>query len=109
MQSERRGAPRACVDLPLRVSTAAEARPARLKNISQTGLCCQLDHAVDEMAIMGIDLELPDVGTQSVQGVVVRCDRDEKSAPPGYEIAIYFTELAPDARRAIQEFVQSRL
>lgn len=104
-QSERRGAPRASADIPLHLSTATDARPAQLQNISETGLCCHFTEPVSEMTMMGIDLVLPGDEPHRVQGVVVRCDRDEQVTPPGYEVAIYFTEMEPQARVAIKQFV----
>jgi hypothetical protein len=107
-QSERRTAPRADADLPLRLSASkADARPAELKNISRSGLCCSFPEPVDEMTVMGIDLALPGGPAHQVQGVVVRCEREEKQ--PRYEVAIYFTDMAADARRAITRFVDQEL
>ena len=109
VQSERRRAPRASVDLPLQLSTKADASPARLRNISQSGLCCVSDQAVEEMTLMGVQLDLPGHGPVEVQGAVVRCDKDREGEAPGYEIAIYFTEMSAQARIAIQNFVVSVL
>ena len=107
-QSERRGAPRAAADLPLQLSTTAAAQPAWLKDISQSGLCCRFDQPVSEMTMMGVDLVLPDSEPHRVQGVVVRCEKDREREAAGYEVAIYFTELEPAARRAITDFVALR-
>ena len=107
-QSERRGAPRASADIPLQLSTTADARPARLQNISETGLCCLFEQAVAEMTVMGIDLILPDDGKHRIKGVVVRCDKDGEAKPPDYEVAIYFTEIEPQARLAIRQLVASK-
>lgn len=108
-QSERRGAPRASADLPLQLSTTADARPAKLHNISETGLCCHFEEAVTEMTMMGVDLVIPGHEPQQVKGVVVRCERADDPQPPGYEVAIYFTDLEPQARVAIREFVADQL
>ena len=113
--NERRGAPRADADLPMRLSPRGDAQPARLKNISTTGLCCHFGEPVSEMTMMGVQLELPgeerasDSETHSTQGVVVRCDKRRGVNPPTYEVAIYFTALEADARIAIQRFVMEQL
>ncbi len=107
--TERRAAPRADVDLPLRLSPAAEAQPARLKNISHTGLCCEFNDPVTEMTVMGVDLDLADGNPHRLQGVVVRCDKKRGVNPPTYEVAIYFTEVAAETRQAIQSFVAERV
>ena len=106
---ERRGAPRASADLPLQLSPKTGAQPARLQNISQTGLCCQFPEPLTEMTLMGIDLELPGGEPHRVQGIVVRCDKVRGVSPPTYEVAIYFTELEAATRRAIQQYVASVL
>ena len=106
---ERRGAPRATANLPLQLSPESGAQPASLKDISQSGLCCEFPEPLTEMALMGIDLELPGDDPHRVEGIVVRCDKQRGVNPPTYEVAIYFTELKPETRRAIQKYVLSRL
>jgi hypothetical protein len=102
---ERRGAPRARADLPLQLQTteAAARRPAELKDISRSGLCCSFPEPVAEMTVMGVDLALPGVGPHRVQGVVVRCERSR--GEPAYDVAIYFTDVPPAARKDIDRFV----
>ena len=100
-------APRAQADLPLQLSPTAQAQPARLKNISESGLCCHFEEPSNEMTQMAIDLELPGDEPRRVQGIVVRCEKQTNS-PSAYEIAIYFTEMESGARQAIQDFVMNR-
>lgn len=106
--AERRNAPRAVADFPVKLSADAGAQPAVLQNISQTGLCCHFPEPLTEMTLVGIDLELPN-GAAKVKGVVVRCDKLTDVEPPTYEAAIYFTEVEPGTRHAIDAFVQSTL
>ncbi|MEM7201862.1 MAG: PilZ domain-containing protein [Planctomycetota bacterium] len=106
MGNERRGAPRAEASLPLRLSPDATAQPATLRNLSTTGLCCDSPVPLDEMALMGIQLELSSQA-HDIKGVVVRCDKHDGAV--GYEVAIYFTEVAPATRKAIGDFVVKRL
>ena len=103
---ERRRAPRASAQLPLRLSDDAGARAATLRNISASGLCCDFEQPLAEMTLLGIQLELPGGdGPHDVQGVVVRCDKRRGVAPPTYEVAVYFTEMPPATREAIHQFV----
>lgn len=106
---ERRGAPRANADLPLKLSPEAGAQGARLHDISQSGLRCEFPEPLGEMTLMGIDLELPGGDPHQVQGIVVRCDKLRGVSPPTYDLAIYFTEVKPETRRAINRYVLSRL
>ena len=107
---ERRKAPRADVDIPIRLSPRDAARPARLVNISSSGICCTFGEAISEMTMVGITLELPGAATGTeVKGAVVRCAKCRDVTPPTYELGIVFIELSPDSRHAIEGFVDSRL
>ena len=106
--AERRNAPRADADFPVQLSADAGAQPAVLQNISQTGLCCHFPDPLTEMTLMAIDLNLPE-GAAKVKGVVVRCDKLRGMDPPTYEAAIYFTEMEPATRRAIDAYVSAKL
>ena len=108
-QSERRSAPRASADLPLHVAGKGGPRPARLQNISQSGLCCHYDEPVAEMTVMEVDLVLPDDEPRRVRGVVVRCEKEQEAKARGYEVAIYFTDLEATTRKAIRSYVLSRV
>ncbi len=108
--NERRGAPRAAAQLPLRLSPDAEAQPATLKDLSTSGLCCRYGEPVTEMTLMGIQLELPgQEQAHALRGVVVRCEKLRGVNPPTYEIAIYFTEVPAATRQAIGAFVEAQL
>ena len=106
---ERRAATRVPADIPLRLAPDAGASPAQLQNISTTGLCCMAHEALNEMTQVAIHLELPGLPEPcAVSGVVVRCERDREEAP-GYEVAVYFTDMAAETRKAIQAYVLSRI
>lgn len=106
---ERRAAPRVAADIPLRLAPDAEASPAQLQNISTTGLCCVSGEALNEMTQVAIHLELPGSAEPcAVNGVVVRCERD-RATTPGYEVAVYFTDMTPESRKAISDYVLSQL
>jgi hypothetical protein len=107
---ERRKTPRAEVDIPIRLSPRDAAQPARLVNISTSGICCTFGEAITEMTMVGIMLELPGrpSGTE-IKGAVVRCAKRRDVSPATYELGIFFTEMTPDSRRAIEGFVKDRL
>lgn len=103
---ERRRAPRARADFPIRLRQRAEARPGSVVDISENGLCCTFPEAIREMTLVNIDLQLPeDSRTHAVQGAVVRCEKRKNVSPPTYEVAVYFTDLEPDARQLLRDYV----
>ena len=103
---ERRRVTRARVDFPLRMTQRTEAKPGTVLDISENGLCCTFGESIREMTLVKIDLRLPDrEESHSLQGAVVRCEKRRNISPPTYEVAVYFTDLAPEARRALREFV----
>ena len=105
---ERRGARRVDAAFPLRLSPTDAAQPARLKNISQSGLCCEFSTPVEEMTMMGIAIDLPGAGPTELRGAVVRCDPVEAAAEPTYEVAIYFTDVPAAARAVIRDWVSAQ-
>jgi PilZ domain len=107
---ERRKCPRTDVDIPIRLSPRDAAQPARLVNISTSGICCTFNEAINEMTMVGITLELPGQPTGAqVKGVVVRCARHRDQNPATYELGIFFTEVDAESRRVIEGFVQGQL
>ena len=107
---ERRRAPRAVVNIPLRLSPQDNSAPATLINLSASGLCCQFGTAMTEMTLVGIGLELPSLSkTAELRGAVVRCDKVRGVTPPTYEIGIFFTDMDDATRQAIHEFVEQQL
>lgn len=107
---ERRKCPRTDVDIPIRLSPREGAHPARLVNISTSGICCTYGEAISEMTMVGITLELPgQPKCAEVKGAVVRCAKLRDQTPATYELGIFFTEMDPESRRAIAGFVESQL
>lgn len=102
-QNERRRAPRALADFPIRFSQDPEAEPAVLRDISEIGLACTSPREVPEMTLVALDFALPGAtAVHNVVGAVVRCEphRDGK-----FDLAVYFTELKPETRAALGGFV----
>lgn len=102
---ERRKAPRALADFPIQLNPAQGATPARLKDLSAIGLCCTTAQKVPEMAVVGIDLQLPGESKRhSLQGAVVRCEA-ARAQKGSYELAVYFTQIDEKAKAAVAAFV----
>jgi hypothetical protein len=107
---ERRRAPRTETDIPIRLTPRDEAQPARLVNISTSGICCTFGEAIGEMTMVGITLELPgQPSAAEVKGAVVRCAKRRDMNPPTYELGIFFTEVSPESRKVIEGFVLGEL
>ena len=108
--AERRRAPRARAQFPIRISDRGESREATVKDLSGNGLCCSYPEPVNEMTLVGIKLQLPDdERIHRLQGAVVRCDKRRGESPPCYEIAVYFTEIEPGTRIALQNYVSAQV
>lgn len=99
---ERRRAPRAAFDIPIHLSPRGDARPARLVNLSTSGLCCHFEEAMTEMTVVGIELELPGQKAPArVEGAVVRCAKVPDRSPATYELGVFFTGMSDATRAAI--------
>ena len=103
---ERRRVPRAQGDFPIQLTQRAEGRSGNVVDISENGLCCTYPEAIQEMTLVNIDLQLPTgKDSHTVQGAVVRCEKRRDVSPPTYEVAVYFTELPPEARAELRDYV----
>ena len=110
---ERRRAPRITEQIPVAIQDAGQELRTETKNISTAGAYCTLDRFIAPMTKLQLQCELPD-GPQRVRvhcsGVVVRIEPSVPSPNHAiYNVAIFFTELAEQDRRAILHFVQRRL
>lgn len=103
---ERRRAPRARADFPIRMTQRTEAQSGKVVDISENGLCCTFPEAIQEMTLVHIDMQLPASDeSHTIQGAVVRCEKRRNVTPPTYEVAVYFTELAAEARQELRDYV----
>ncbi len=105
--SERRAHPRAKAVFPATIGAAERRFPARVRDLSRTGVCFHAPQALPEMTSVRLDMELPGLNGESLRadGAVVRCVRSGKE----WEVAIYFTKIEDTARESIDRFVQGRL
>lgn len=102
--SERRRAPRVSAKLPLQLIARDANAAAELRDLSTIGLCCIFPEPIPEMTAVKLQLELGDKAHEIV-GAVVRSERMDD----GWEIAVYFTQIADEATRALTAFIEERL
>lgn len=111
--TERRRAQRAPADFSIHIGQSPKAgvtdtakAPAKLRDLSISGLCCYHPEPLNEMTLVHMSLSLPgDARSHEVDGAVVRCAKLRGQSPPTYEVAVYFTEMAPETRAALGAFV----
>jgi hypothetical protein len=82
-------------------------------NLSAGGMFCTSSEYIAPMTRMALQMRLPGSGAgRPIEGeaIVVRTEPPAPSAPPegGYRIALYFSRLEEDDRKALQTFLQSR-
>lgn len=105
-RAERRRAPRALANFSIRFSSAPDAEPAAVRDISEIGLACLSPRAIPEMTLVGLDFTLPDSKLQHhVTGAVVRCDPAARRGQ--FDLAVYFTEVPEPTKRALRGFVRT--
>jgi c-di-GMP-binding flagellar brake protein YcgR len=112
--SERRKYPRIAETVSCQVSVGpGKSLQTLTKNLSCGGALCSLPEAIAPMTQLEVALDLPPVrgsaapARQQVHclGVVIRQDRLPLEEKPTYLTAIYFSDLNPEDRRRIGEFV----
>jgi hypothetical protein len=109
MGAERRKHHRIPSDITIQVALDDGGHRARLRDVSESGLCFFLDRAIDEMTILEVAFDLPsEEGIHKVEttGVVVR-SRKISPAVDHYEVALFFNGLDDSARTALRAFVGS--
>ena len=111
---ERRNHPRAAVDWPVTIALEDGEHPARLRDVSRSGVCFYLDRRIPEMTLLRLELDLPGVDDAgeprriSGMGVVVRCRR---VAPPvdHYEVAVFLNDISDEDRSQLESVVASQV
>lgn len=105
---DRRRWTRANADWPISLATSDGRFEARVRDVSQAGVCFFIDREVPMMTVLAIDLELPVPGGKRLvkaRGVVVRCERISRRIDH-YEVAVFFNELAQPDRDALAVYVK---
>ncbi len=110
--AERRKYPRVDESISFQVVVDSKTIVAETRNISCGGALCRLSHPIPAMTKLKIAFALPSAGPGSSRmihciGVIVRQQevRDQEDGAPTYATAIYFSELKPEDKRRIAEFV----
>jgi hypothetical protein len=106
---ERRHHPRASVDWPLSIALEDGVHEARLRDVSRSGVSFYIDHRIQEMTLLRLELELPGSDARvSGTGVVVRC-RPLSPALEHFEVAVFLNEMAERDRTALAKLVTATL
>ena len=76
-------------------------------NISASGVLCHTERPIPVMTKIGVTLDLPEPSDASIncEGVIVRCDPDQKGEDH-FKVAIVFTKLDNADMAAIKKHVE---
>jgi len=107
---ERRRYHRSQRGFPVVVDESGPGVLNHVDNISPNGVLCHTVKPVPLMTKMSVALVLPGPAQHRIEceGVVVRCERHE-SGDDHFKVAILFTKLDDDDKRAVEAFVQQDL
>lgn len=104
--SDRRKAPRVPAGAAGRLRGEG-GRNCRLANLSTTGALVVVEEPIKEMVVVRVEFDLgneDDRKSVELDAVVVRC----QPRPDGlFDAGLYFTAVAPECRRAIQNWVDT--
>ncbi len=113
---ERIGYPRAREDFALRIDDAISIIETRARDISCSGLYCQIKKAIPVMTKVAIFLLLPDpdeggVGLREIKcrGIVVRSQLGAERDELFHDTAVFFTDLKEDDKERIARYVNCKL
>ena len=112
---DRRRSIRIAEKLPFKIGLQDYEVEALTVNISVNGALCLVEREIALMTQLKIALSLPPISKSSPQkskilsmkGVVVRREKD--AATNKYYIAIYFSDIKPNDRKYLSQFIESRL
>lgn len=104
---ERRQWPRAKADWPISLELPEGRYEARVRDISEAGVCFFLDRPVNLMTQLAIELDLPNGDEMLVirgKGIVVRSEKLSERIDH-YEVAVFMPDFNTEERSAIADFV----
>ena len=108
--SERRRGQRRKGDFKIGISKASVPIITDVKNISSSGVYCQVKYQIPYMEKVQVDLELKFKHKKkekiSCEGVIVRCDKVLGVDIECYDAAIFFSEISDHNRVLIEEYVK---
>lgn len=107
---DRRRYPRSRRGLPLVMDESGPGVLNHVDNISANGVLCHTVKPLPLMTKMRIHLELPKPVKYRIDadGIVVRCDPDDKG-DDHFKVAILFTRISDEDHEAIHKFVEHDL
>lgn len=110
---ERRSSPRIAERLTLAVTDGGNVIEAETKNISVSGVYCNVSRFIAPMTKLQVQFEVPNGSRKAsirCTGVVVRAEPAVTSGGEGrFHIAVFFSDLSSRNREAIAQFVRQRL
>ena len=112
-RQDRRGARRVDANLRLQIALPEGGGAAALEtiNISSSGLYFRSDRYLEPMTKLALELEVgvPDGDGRALvpcEGLVVRAEPEtEDGDEEGWEIAVFFTHVEPEGRRALERHI----
>ncbi len=96
---ERRKHTRVSESIACELGWASRRVTTKAVNLSCGGVLCALPEPIPPMTKLEVNLELPSLRWVRCVGVVVRQD------PITFQTAIYFSEIHPEDRRRLGEFI----
>ncbi len=110
---ERRQAPRIATQLPIAMSDGGKAFVVTTKDLSASGVYCQVGRFFPPMTKFQIKMELPTLPKLTrirCQGVVVRTEpATAQSRRRWYHMALFFNDLDTRSREAIARYVHEHV
>ncbi len=112
---ERRRQPRVKGIAGLTVGLGPESAAIQVKDLSLSGISFRTKKPIEFMTQLMMRIVFPSKSTANshatdpdavrCEGAVVRCDRVRSGTENQYEIAVFFTDLDENAKRAIKTYV----
>lgn len=116
---ERRVHPRIKENIPVSISSEGYNIITQTKDLSCAGAYCWIDKEIALMTKLQIIMKIPNTIDENkepkkikCEGVVVRTEISvnvDNSVKPGYNIAVYFTNIDQKAKDSIAEFIVLRM
>ncbi len=106
---ERRRWPRAKADWPISLNLPEGRFEARVRDISEAGVCFFLDRSIKLMTQLSIELDLPLEDRHKMirgTGIVVRSENISDHLDH-YEVAVFIPDLSDDDKATIASFIES--
>lgn len=107
---ERRRYQRSRRGFPAIVDEAGPGVLNHIDNISGNGILCHTIRPIPLMTRMSIVLEIPRPQTRRIEceGIVVRCDPDERG-DDHFKVAIFYTKISDEDHTAVVDYVEHDL